>query len=682
MPGLSTYAANALLDRAFGGAAFSRPATVYLEPYTVLPDNTGANGTVPSGNGYSGRVAVTNNTTSFPAASSGAKSNGALVLGSCSGGTWGTLVGVGIWDASSSGNLLGLFAFADPLVTVSGKRVKLRAGQLSVSLTGAWDAALANALLDHLLGGPDYTPVATWYAGLLTAGAELSGNGYARVALANNSTNFPAASAGAKANGAGIEFGPATGGSWSAATRLGFYTASSGGTVQSVGALASSVTVATGQTSTVDTGEADIAIVPTTVELFPLEIHVGGRYTVGANGQPFLIRGDAAYSLIAQLSGSALTQYLDAMVARGVNTLLVNLFEHKFSDDAPNNALGVAPFNTPEDLRTLNSSYFAHVRTVLDACVARDLCVFLEICYLGFEGGDEGFYSAFNARTSGELEDLAEAIMAELAAYPNLVIVIGGDFTPPSLTKVNAFAVAAKAAGAYPYLFTFHPSPSSSSRAAGVGSWLDLNWVYVFDEQGEPSEDDTVPGFIHAYNLSPTMAWFNAEPRYEGFASSVQWIREQVYGAVLGGGCGSIPGAEPRWHFDAPTGFITTGWVASLTSEMTLDYDHVATFLAGRRWYDLIPSVGSGLVTAGRGTAETDGYVTAAITADGRLACIYCPDTDQITVDMSDFSGTVAGTWCNVRTGATTTVTSSPFANSGTRNFTPPSADMLLILEV
>ena len=54
-------------------------------------------------------------------------------------------------------------------------------------------------VLGHLFGGTTYAAPATWYVGLFsvaptdsTAGTELTGGGYARGAVANNTTNFPA----------------------------------------------------------------------------------------------------------------------------------------------------------------------------------------------------------------------------------------------------------------------------------------------------------------------------------------------------------------------------------------------------------------------------------------------------------------------------------------------------------
>ena len=76
---------------------------------------------------------------------------------------------------------------------------------------------LENKLLDEVLGGVDYTPAATVDVALYTTaptdsggGTEVTGGSYARVAVTNNATNWPAASAGAKSNGIAIQFATPT----------------------------------------------------------------------------------------------------------------------------------------------------------------------------------------------------------------------------------------------------------------------------------------------------------------------------------------------------------------------------------------------------------------------------------------------------------------------------------------
>jgi hypothetical protein len=87
-------------------------------------------------------------------------------------------------------------------------------------VAGSKSNYLENALLDHVLGGPDYTRPATVYMGLFTVAPSDSGGGteastgvwtnYARAAVTNNNTNFPAASGGIKTNGTAVSFGTAS----------------------------------------------------------------------------------------------------------------------------------------------------------------------------------------------------------------------------------------------------------------------------------------------------------------------------------------------------------------------------------------------------------------------------------------------------------------------------------------
>jgi hypothetical protein len=104
MAGKSEYLENAILDHVLGGPDYTRPGTLYIALYTVAPTDAGG-GTEVAGGSYA-RVAVTNNSTNFPAAAGGAKTNGTLIEFAEATANWGTVVAVGIFDASTSGNLL------------------------------------------------------------------------------------------------------------------------------------------------------------------------------------------------------------------------------------------------------------------------------------------------------------------------------------------------------------------------------------------------------------------------------------------------------------------------------------------------------------------------------------------------------------------------------------------------
>lgn len=114
-------------------------------------------------------------------------------------------------------------------------------------------------LLDHAVGGGDYTRVNTLYFGLSTAdptgdgsaNAEPgAGSGYARIGLPNSADLFPAASSGVKRNASEVAFAEATS-SWGTITHATLWTdatSTGAGAFFAYGALGSSKAVAIGDT--------------------------------------------------------------------------------------------------------------------------------------------------------------------------------------------------------------------------------------------------------------------------------------------------------------------------------------------------------------------------------------------------------------------------------------------------
>src|SRR5262245_12041793 len=76
---------------------------------------------------------------------------------------------------------------------------------------------------------------------------------------------------------------------------------------------------------------------------FPLRVSADHRHLEDASGKPFLVVGDAAWSLIAQLDDASISSYLEDRANRGFTAIIVNLIEHKFATRAPANLAGVAP---------------------------------------------------------------------------------------------------------------------------------------------------------------------------------------------------------------------------------------------------------------------------------------------------------------------------------------------------
>jgi len=101
MAALSDHAENLLLNFLMTSGTATRPTAWYVGLFTAAPNDAGG-GTEVSGNGYS-RQAVSWDTAS---GTGGTTSNSTAETFTASGGDWGTITHIGIFDASSAGNLL------------------------------------------------------------------------------------------------------------------------------------------------------------------------------------------------------------------------------------------------------------------------------------------------------------------------------------------------------------------------------------------------------------------------------------------------------------------------------------------------------------------------------------------------------------------------------------------------
>jgi hypothetical protein len=101
MSALSNYTEKLVLDWLMTAGAVTRPTTWYLALFTTDPTDAGT-GTEVSGAGYA-RQSITFDSGSTPA---GTTQNSNAPSFSASGGSFGTVAYVGIYDAITAGNLL------------------------------------------------------------------------------------------------------------------------------------------------------------------------------------------------------------------------------------------------------------------------------------------------------------------------------------------------------------------------------------------------------------------------------------------------------------------------------------------------------------------------------------------------------------------------------------------------
>ena len=126
MAGFSDYLENAVLGYVFSGASFSQPGTKFLALYTTAPTDAGG-GTELSGSAYA-RQSCAFTTTGAQA------TNSSAVEWPTATGSWGTVVAVGVFDASSSGNLLAWNNLTASKTISTGDVFRINAGDLDIDL--------------------------------------------------------------------------------------------------------------------------------------------------------------------------------------------------------------------------------------------------------------------------------------------------------------------------------------------------------------------------------------------------------------------------------------------------------------------------------------------------------------------------------------------------------------------
>jgi len=116
-----------ILDHVFAGAAYTAPTTKYLALFTALADGEAGSVTEVSGGGYA-RQSVAFTT------SGNTTSNNAAVEYPTATANYGTVTHVGVYDASSSGNLMAYAALSSNKTIETGDVFRVPSGDLDITL--------------------------------------------------------------------------------------------------------------------------------------------------------------------------------------------------------------------------------------------------------------------------------------------------------------------------------------------------------------------------------------------------------------------------------------------------------------------------------------------------------------------------------------------------------------------
>jgi hypothetical protein len=122
----SDYLETKVLDHVFGGTAYTAPATLYVALFTAAPSDSGG-GTEVSGGGYARQtIAFTT--------SGDTTSNTAAVEFPTATANYGTVTHVGIFDASTAGNLMAWAALTASKTIETGDVFRIPLGDLDITL--------------------------------------------------------------------------------------------------------------------------------------------------------------------------------------------------------------------------------------------------------------------------------------------------------------------------------------------------------------------------------------------------------------------------------------------------------------------------------------------------------------------------------------------------------------------
>jgi hypothetical protein len=406
------------------------------------------------------------------------------------------------------------------------------------------------------------------------------------------------------------------------------------------------------------------------------------RYLIDQSGQPFLMTGDSPQALIVNMSPADATQYFSIRRAEGFNTVWINLLCDQYTGGRSDGSTydGIVPFMNQGDLSTPNEVYFARVDQMLSIAAQYGFLVLLDPAETG------GWLSVVASNDIQAVRGYGQYLGTRYRNFNNIIWMSGNDFqswtNPTDDAYVQAVALGIKDTDArHIHTVELNYKDSTSLDDSAWSSIISLNAAYTYSP--------TYIEVLRGYNNSNVMPVFMVEANYEweNDYRTPATLRRQEYWSLLSGATGQLYSNELIWP-------VSAGWQTALNSPGSVQMANLVSFFSPRRWYDLIPDQNHTLVSGGYGTFggignsvnDTD-YVTAAATADGRLAIVYLPAGNTITVQLSTFAGPVTANWFDPASGRYLPASSSAFANTGASQFLPPGLngdgqpDWVLLLE-
>jgi hypothetical protein len=382
-----------------------------------------------------------------------------------------------------------------------------------------------------------------------------------------------------------------------------------------------------------------------------LHMSAGHRSVVHADGTPFLLAGDTAWSLPWRGTTDTVKVYADDRQKKGFNCVLLMSLQPDVRAVGPRNRTSIGGFDVAfEDLKDghlnqMNVAYFQYMDKLMAILLDHGIVPIYQPVFHGY--GWKGLGALGNTAVPAEYARYCRYLVARYGARPALWLV-GADSTGLA-PSVEAGGEEFYAWDAYHQPAGIHYSPADRmhhNNSHQSDPWLDFQWC-----QTGHNGTDINKVSVMSDNL-PIKGVADAEPTYEGIGDPARaagwWEGNEAWTNLTSGGTmGVFYGAAALWQWkltaDEP------GWPA-----WALDHDS---------WRDALHKEGStyvGLVAKSLAGFDTTDMTKHPELAGGKLCaanpgifyCVYLPDGGSVT--LTGLTKSLPAFWLNPKTGEMT----------------------------
>ena len=405
---------------------------------------------------------------------------------------------------------------------------------------------------------------------------------------------------------------------------------------------------------------------------YPLRPDAAGRHLVDQRGTPVLLKGEAAWLSLVNLTEEEQEAYFANRAAKGFNAVLVSLLNHDYAQPPnpvpPANRYGEEPFLERDDFSKPNDAYFDRAAAFVDRAGAHGIAVLLAPSYLGFDGKDEGWWGPLTGPKNGRgvCRSFGRYLGRKFGEKRNVIWVAGGDYAPPpgseGEARHRAILEGLKEAGAsQPWTGHWNVAHRGgiSTDEALFAPAMDLNGVYQYGTNYEYA--------LRAYGVVPHRPVFVLEGTYEReHPGMLQPFRREWWWGMLSGAEGTVSGNDFVWMSESARGTYSadyaaadhtiSSWAAELESPGTSQMVRLHQLFEGLPWHRLVPAGAGGRpdpVAVGQRTRTM--RIASAATPEGDLLVAYVPPgrkgSRAFALSMGGMSGPARARWFDPITG-------------------------------